>query len=311
VAELNPRQREIYDELLLVGQQRPSADRTIAERLRARAGEELGHIAGEERLSVNKHKLGWASTCPGYLRAKEDEDFEWRPANVRGKVIHRAMESLILSAYRRLPLEVAQAALDDLAEGDDEGLAEFLRSLGDSARHDLVRDANDRLVKFVGDWPPIGAHWYPRIESPAVVAFGRVTLRAAYDLALGIPNGDSARTFIVDFKTGDERDEHRDQARFYALVETLRSRTSPFRVATYYLDSGDYTFDDVDAALLEGTLDAVVDTVRTMATVHSGAPLVYEPGFTCRWCPARPDCADGQEWLAAFGRRTPTAVSRP
>ena len=49
-----------------------SADRSIADRLRTRAADELGHVAGEERLFVNKHKLGWASTCPGYLRAKED-----------------------------------------------------------------------------------------------------------------------------------------------------------------------------------------------------------------------------------------------
>ena len=243
---------------------------------------------------------------PG-LQAKEGEEFAWAPANVRGRVIHRAMESLIVSAYRRLPLEVAQAAVDDLAEGDDEGLADFLRSLGSGTRQDLVRDANDRLVKFVGDWPPIGAHWYPRIESPAVVAFGRVSLRAAYDLALGIPDGDSARTFIVDFKTGDERDEHRDHARFYGLVETLRSRTPPYRVATYYLDTGDFTFDDIDEELLDGALDSVLATVRTMVTVQSGAPLTYEPGFTCRWCPARHDCADGKEWLAAFGRHSPAA----
>src|SRR5207248_1033195 len=148
-------------------------------------------------------------------------------------------------------------------------------------RQDLVRDANDRLVKFVGDWPPIGAHWYPRIESAAVVAFGRVSLRAAYDLALGIPDGSAARTFIVDFKTGEEQEEHRDHARFYALVETLRSRVPPYRVATYYLDGGDYTFDDVDEDVLGRSLDTVLDTARTMVAVHAGAPIVYEPGLTC------------------------------
>jgi hypothetical protein len=217
------------------------------------------------------------------------------------------MESLILSAYRRRPLEVAQSAVDDLAEGDDDGLAGFLRGLGDGPRQDLVRDANDRLVKFVGDWPAVGAHWYPRIESPAVVAFGRVSLRAAYDLALGIPDGGTARTFIVDFKTGDQQDDHREQARFYALVETLRSRVAPYRVATYYLDTGDYTFDDVDEELLSRSLDAVIETVRTMVSVRSDAPITYEPGFTCRWCPARGECDDGQEWLQAFGRRSPAA----
>jgi hypothetical protein len=214
------------------------------------------------------------------------------------------MESLILAAYRRTPLEVAQAAIDDLTEGEDDGLAAFLRSLADGARQDLVRDANDQLVKFVSDWPEIAAHWYPRIESPAVVGFGKVNLRATYDLALGIPNADSARTFIVDFKTGQERDEHREQARFYALVEALRSRTPPFRVATYYLDSGDFSFDDVDEPLLATALDAVVETAQLMTVVGSGASVTYEPGFACRWCPARHDCDDGQQWLTAFGRHS-------
>jgi hypothetical protein len=304
VAELNARQRDIYDELLMIGQPRPEADRGIVERLRARAKNELGTLIPERSITVNKHKLGWAHICPGYLKAKEGETFVWAAANVRGRVIHRAMESLILTAYHRTPLEVAQSAIDDLVTGDDDGLAEFLRSLGDGARQDLVRDTNDQLVKFVSDWPRIGAHWYPRIESPAVVAFGKVSLRAAYDLALGIPNGDSARTFIVDFKTGQERDEHREQARFYGLVEALRSRTPPFRVATYYLDSGDYSFDDVDESLLTTAFDAVVETAKLMTVVESGAALTYEPGFACRWCPGRDGCDDGQQWLAAFGRHS-------
>jgi hypothetical protein len=281
----------------------------VGRELRQRAHEELGALSGpldpDSWIAVNKHRLSQAHTCVGYLRARSG-DFAWSVANVRGKVLHRAMEGLIMSAYRSSPLELAQAAIDDLAGDDDErSPGPFLAALTQSDRQDLARDVNDLIVKFVADWPPVLAAWSPRVESTVKLAFGRVHLRAQFDLALGVPIGDEARTFIVDFKSGWEQPDHRLDARFYALMETLRSRIPPYRVATYYLDSGDYSFDDVDEELLSATFDWVVEGARRIIAADSDAPITYEPSAACRWCPARDDCADGQEWLAAFGRHSP------
>jgi hypothetical protein len=140
------------------------------------------------------------------------------------------------------------------------------------------------------------------------LAFGPIHLQAQFDLALGVPLGDESRTFIVDFKSGWQQTDHRLEARFYGLMETLRSRVPPYRVGTYYLDSGEYTFDDVDDALLTATFDWLVEGVRRIILAASDEPVTYEPSAACRWCPARDDCADGQEWLAAFGRHSAAAA---
>jgi hypothetical protein len=306
--ELTPRQEEIRSELLLVGQERPAPDRALGRSMRERARLELAAVSAGlpvgHKVLANKHRLSQAHTCPGYLRAS-DGDFAWTVKNVRGRVVHRAIEGLIMSAYRRPPLALAQAAIDELVadDGGSGSAGQLLRELSEGQRQDLVRDVNDVLVKLVADWPPLVDAWLPRVESQARFAVGKVSLRAQFDLALGVPSGSQARTFVVDFKSGEPRPVHRQDARFYAIVDTLRSLTPPYRVATYYLDSGDWEADDVDEPFLEEAWAWVMEGVRRIVAVESGADLTMEPGETCQWCPARDDCADGQEWLAAFGGR--------
>jgi hypothetical protein len=309
VAELNPQQREVRDELLLYGQPRPAPDRALGRMLRARAIDELAQLADgldpNDWIRVDKHRLSQAHTCTGYLRARSTEEFSWSVANVRGKVLHRALEGLIMSAYRRAPLELAHAAIDELAEDDDERTpGPFLAALPAGDRQDLARDVNDLVVKFVCDWPPVLAGWSPRVESPVRRAYGAIHLQAQFDLALGVPSGDESRTFIVDFKSGWPQADHQQEARFYGLMETLRSCVPPYRVATYYLDSGEYTVDDVDEDLLVATFDWMVEGVRRIILARSDNPVTYEPSAACRWCPARDGCDDGQEWLSAFGRHS-------
>jgi hypothetical protein len=308
-ADLNPQQRDVRDELLLYGQPRPTPERALGRDLRHRAIEELTALAAgldpRDWIRVDKHRLSQAHTCTGYLRARSTEDFTWSVANVRGKVLHRALEGLIMSAYHRAPLELAHAAIDELAADDDERTpGPFLAALPAGDRQDLARDVNDLVVKFVSDWPPVLAGWSPRVESPVKLAFGPIHLQAQFDLILGVPMGDESRTFIVDFKSGWANNDHRQEACFYGLMETLRSRVPPYRVATYYLDSGEYTFDDVDEEVLHTTFDWLIEGVRRIILARSDDPVTYEPSAACRWCPARTDCDDGQQWLSAFGRHS-------
>src|SRR5437764_6664967 len=287
VAELNPQQRDVRDELLLYRQPRPTPDRELGRALRQRAIDELTALAAgldpTDWIRVDKHRLSQAHTCTGYLRARSSEEFGWSVANVRGKVLHRALEGLIMSAYQRSPLELAHAAIDDLAEDEDErSPGPFLAAMVPGDRQDLARDVNDLVVKFAADWPPLLAGWRPRVESPVKLAFGPIHLQAQFDLALGVPLADASRTFIVDFKSGWEHADHRLEARFYGLMETLRSRVPPYRVATYYLDSGDYTFDDVDEELLVRTFDWLVEGVRRIILAASDQPVTYEPSRPSR-----------------------------
>ncbi len=303
---LTPRQEEIREELLQLGRVRPTPDRELGRRFRERMRRELTDLSASlpdgHRVFVSKHRLAQVHHCEGLLRAQLDQDFSWNLANVRGRVTHRAIEGLIISRYRRRPLQLAQAAIDELAatEDDDNGPGEFLRTLSDGARHDLIRDVNDLVVKFVADWPQITEHWMPRVESPVRLGFGKVRLQAQVDLTLGIPLGSMARTFVVDFKTGYDHHDHAQDARFYALVESVRSLTPPYRVATYYLDSGTFHAEDVDEDLLEAALCRLVDGARKIAGVETGGQVTYTPGVMCRYCPVHTSCTPGRTWLASL-----------
>ena len=100
--ELNVRQREIRDELLLYGHTRPAPDRELGRSLRRRAVDELGALAApldpSVWVSVDKHRLSQAHTCTGLLRARSTEEFGWSVANVRGNLYSVSDFSAFLGA---------------------------------------------------------------------------------------------------------------------------------------------------------------------------------------------------------------------
>lgn len=306
---LTPQQEAIRDELLIVGQDIPPLDGSIAPRLRANASSKLSALTTGlrpgHRIWVSKHRLRYLFECEGQLRARDSVGWTgWNVANVRGKVTHRAMESLIISSYRRTPLDLAQAAIDHLAETDDD-LGSFVAGISDGHRQDLVRDANNALVRFIEDWPPIGDTWAPTVEARSRVSFGPVTFDAVVDLALRIPFTSGTRTFIVDFKTGMTDAGHHHDVRFYALVETLRTRVPPYRVATYYLDTGEYQCEDVDEEVLAVAAERTIEGVERIIRLETGGEPSLEAGTYCRYCSALSTCRPGQEWTAVLGGHRP------
>jgi hypothetical protein len=52
------------------------------------------------------------------------------------------------------------------------------------------------------------------------------------------------------------------------------------------------------------TFDWMIEGIRRIILARSDAPVTYDPSAACRWCPARGECDDGQQWLAAFGRHS-------
>ena len=63
-------------------------------------------------------------------------------------------------------------------------------------------------------------------------------LSGKVDLTVGRADGLRAGKVLVDLKTGGFSPSHREDLRFYALVETLRLGVPPRLLATYYLDGG-------------------------------------------------------------------------
>jgi hypothetical protein len=121
-----------------------------------------------------------------------------------------------------------------------------------------------------------------------------VVFSSRMDLVLGGPG----KKVLIDLKTGRLTATHRDDLRFYALVETLRSRQAPRQLGSYSLDSARLDEEDVT----EGLLQAAVR--RTAAGTLLIAELALKErtpelraGAQCRWCPINEECETGIKYL--------------
>ena len=124
-------------------------------------------------------------------------------------------------------------------------------------------------------------------------------LRSRVDLTLGTARGGESRKVIIDVKTGRLSPRHREDLRFYALVETLSRRVPPRLLATYSLDSGSADREEVTHGVLRSALRRTLDAVERMVAIrfeHRRAERT--PGVACRWCPVSDDCDTGSRWLA-------------
>ena len=94
------------------------------------------------------------------------------------------------------------------------------------------------------------------------------------DLVIGRPCGRESRRVIVDFKSGRQSPVHRDDLRFYALIETLVHDVPPRRLVTYYLDGAECEVEDVTIAVLRAALRRMLDGIAIHAelTVAGRAP---------------------------------------
>ncbi len=296
-------QQEILTNLLAIGKSRPSFDNALAGDLISWLAEKLAPAAAflinEQRLVINKHHLSHSLACEGLYAADLEEEFAWTTANVKGTIVHGAIERFLLSPNPQPPLDLVHRTIDRLAEKDEGwGPGEFLRMIDEDERLEIIRDANDAVTKFVIDWPPIPTKWTPRIESRFTYPLfeGLIELKAKLDLAIGRPTDDKAKVIIIDFKTGRPSVSHQSDLHFYALLETLTRKTPPFRVATYYLDSGVADTEDVTTDLLWSEAHRVAEGGLRMARLLAGnEPETLTPSPLCDYCPRLASCDVGQE----------------
>lgn len=298
---LNPAQQQLIDLLGKADTEPEPFPTEVAVGLRAELEEAtaplLGDLAGE-RLFVSKSALAGIHGCEAQHVASR-KSFEWSIPTVRGTVAHRAIELSVHWRGDRAPGELVDEALARLAN-DDFGPAGFLQALTEGDRAQLRGEATDLTAKFLECFPPLKDSWWARSEASVKheVHDGLIILSGRPDLTLGRPKGTTPTKVLLDLKTGFRSPAHRDDLRFYALVETLRMQVPPRKVATYYVDEARPEAEDVTEAHLRAALRRAIDGIHKLVEVlHAGREPDRRPGPPCRWCPARTTCAEGQAYL--------------
>jgi hypothetical protein len=165
VDAFNPRQTQIREQLLDVGGDRPVFDAGLADDLRHYVERELvddvpGDVS-ERPTVVRKRDLEAVLRCE---RRWVLESWQgWTVPMARGTVTHRAIEWLMTGGYREDPARAVSAAMDRLGQ-DEWSLGDFIRSLEEDERVELLSTSVNDVTAFVADWPPVPTKWRPRLE---------------------------------------------------------------------------------------------------------------------------------------------------
>lgn len=300
---LNPAQQEAEQLLREPRGARPLHRRELRDELRALLTDELAEVAAwvEKPLFLSKHVLASVHGCEERFVHDLEQPFTANAATVKGAVAHKAIE-LSVAAAGHSPGKLVDRALARLRENED-WVGLWLADADELDRAEVRTMACDRVSKFIECFPPLRTGWRPVTESRWAAEFhsGRVRLSGKVDLTIGGPDGLQAGKVVIDFKTGNRALTHIEDLRFYALLETLRIGVPPWKVASYYLDSGSFAVETVSEGMLEAAARRVVAGAVKLAELRDGErPPNRQAGPTCSWCPRFAGCEDGQRARARW-----------
>jgi hypothetical protein len=296
--DLTPAQRRTLEGLIGTGERPVFPEETVA-RVRDRLEEAARAFEPSEPLWLGKSNLSDLGRCPGLfdaVRAGERGPFAFSSRFAAGRMAHKAVELEVAGREDRDPHTLVEQAAERLVE--DGAFRAYWEELDSLRRDEALMDAAKTLELFRSTMPPLrrmrrelapSTEWHVRAE----LLGGSLVLSGQLDLVLGAAAPAEpmrATRLAIDLKTGRAWPEHAEDMRFYALLLALRFGVPPYRVATLYLDSGEWQAEDVDARVLERAADRVVEAIRAVSASQAGRPLQLRPGPYCTWCPRAATC---------------------
>jgi PD-(D/E)XK nuclease superfamily protein len=297
-AELAPPQRRTLERLIGTGE-RPVFAPDVVPRIRDRIEEAARGAEIRDPIRIGKSNLNDLARCGGLfeaVRLGERAPFTFGPRTAAGRLVHKAVELEVAGREDRDAHDLVEDAAERLRE--DGAFEAYWSGLAPLRRDECLMDAAKTLELVRSTLPPMrrmrrelapSTEWYVRAE----LLGGAVTLAGTMDLVLGAASiGEPMRAtrLVVDLKTGHAWPEHAEDMRFYALLLALRFGVPPYRVATLYVESGEWQAEDVDARVLERAADRVVGAIRSAAASLAGRTPELRPGPYCTWCPRATTC---------------------
>ena len=247
-------------------------------------------------LRLTKLRLNLLERCQGLFEAElrgERPPFAHSLASAAGTLAHRSVELDIASPDDIRPVDLVTHAVGSL--GRDRAFGPYWDGLGPADRDRLLARALVCVNRFRQSFPP--ARLFRRAMAPVTELWmearfgaGAVSVAGKADLLLNAARPGRSTRLLLDLKVGRPWSEHAEDMRLYALLLLLRSGRPPFRVATFYLMSGEWQAEDVTDQTLERACDRVVAAVRTAAHVGGGGTAELSGGPWCTRCPRALSC---------------------
>lgn len=285
----------MLERIRVTGRPRLASDPTFTANLRVLLDSGLADLSAESvsdtggRLVVTKDRLTQALSCPVHRTADRFGDRTFTLPLACGALVDILFRQVVTIGMVGDPMS---EALEGLAmDGRQTPLMAWIADLPAAELAELRAEVDRQAYGLAERWPTLEASWLPRTQESlrAFLAVGRVELSARVDLAIGGRGEDEASVAIVDVKSGARRPEHRDDLRFYALVEALCSPAPPFAVATYYSRTGELDVEPVTHELLFESARRCLAGTRAMV----GSASESEVGTWCPTCARLPRSAVG------------------
>jgi hypothetical protein len=286
----------------LIGQEeRPVFATDLAATLAERIAAELADLALEPPLWLGKEKLKDHDRCAGLFDAKiagagAATPFEHGERSATGVLLHTAIE-IEVGVRDELDAHTLAAKAAERLVTREERFAEFWERTEPVERDLLLMETVRAIELFRASFPPLRelrGELTPMTEfrARAELLDGALVLSGKVDLVLGRqPREDpAARRLVIDLKSAGAHPEYVEDLRFYALLLTLRLGVPPYRVASFFLDSGEWQAEDVTEETLGRAVDRVVEAARTAAGLGDRRELELNPGPWCGWCPVAETC---------------------
>jgi len=306
---LNEAQQRVIDELGATMAERPTFADGLAVGLRERINDglqpALALLGDDDSVVISKFMLTQVLSCEPRFLHENSRPFEWSVPVARGTVAHKAVELSVHWRTTPVAVDLVEESLSTLSH-DGSPISDYLRHLPEAERAQLRSEAVNATQAFLDGFPPLRTHphWRPAVEvrSRYELQGNRGVMMGKVDLSLGSPSGDRSGRVFIDLKTGRRAHSHRDDLRYYALIETIRYGTPPRMLASYYLDESRLSTEIVTNAVLWAAAERVVAAtsrlIELTATTSAEVPApVYRPSLACRWCSLLRTCETGTRFL--------------
>jgi len=301
--ELTDPQRRTLEQLIGTSE-RPTFPSDLSQRLRDRIEDAVRELELPDTLWLGKEKLTDHGRCEGkYLSSISGATppFEHSVKSAAGVLLHKAVEVEVGSRDGLDAHRIAEVASDRLVERE-ERFAEYWNGLEAADRDDVLMEVVRRITLFQATFPPLKElrrELTPIAELglKAELLGGDLILSGRVDLVLGAPDRlepSRATRLAIDLKTGGAYPEYPEDLRYYALLMTLRFGVPPYRVASLFLESGEWQAEDVAEQGLAHAADRVIAAARAAAALWNGREPALTPGVYCAWCPRVETCPAAQ-----------------
>ncbi|HSL11616.1 MAG TPA: PD-(D/E)XK nuclease family protein [Actinomycetota bacterium] len=297
--QLTDPQRRTLERLIGTGE-RPVFPSDLSQRLRDRIEAAARGLDLRDPLWLGKERLHDHARCEGLLQSHllgEAPPFEHSPVSAGGVLAHKVVEVDMASRDLLDPQSAADVAARRLADRE-ERFREHWTTLASHDQEEVLMEAARRVTLLRASFPPLrelrrALAPVSELRARAELLGGDIVLSGQIDLVLGLADltdPSRATRLTIDFKTGSARPEHVEDNRFYALLLTLRFGVPPYRVASFFLESGTWQAEDVTEQTLMHAADRVVAAARSAAGLVNGRVPSLSPGPWCGWCPRATAC---------------------